>query len=327
MLTFRTILHACRPGLSRNTMADDVGEMRVMKSKKSVNFGGAFHQAVEEPHAAASASVQRSGISRRDKGTSSLAGLLVGGEGGGGVAQSTASMSAAKKARKRRRMWRRIMQRFSPAYWLHVLDKKLPILHPEATGRVAWDFFMLALVVYVCFMEPYNIAFGYFPLDLTPILPDPPAGPAAPPDAPMPPPFAPTAPPMPAFLPNAQDDAWEKARLGLEDWNWAIDAFFWMDLLSNFRTAYVDATATLIRSGAEIAKHYLHTWFPIDLLACIPFTEVRWALWSRASGADSFPRMKRAASLLLMHFPEIGYFGQSAPTSCSCPDAPTPCLR
>ena len=38
-----------------------------------------------------------------------------------------------------------------------------------------------------------------------------------------------------------------------------------------FRTAYVDHTATMVRDGPKIARHYLATWFTVDLLACIPF--------------------------------------------------------
>jgi hypothetical protein len=62
-------------------------------------------------------------------------------------------------------------------------------------------------------------------------------------------------------------------------WNMVIDGFFWADLLSNFRLAYVDQTATMIRDGPKIAKHYLATWFTADLLACIPFDLVRGWGW------------------------------------------------
>lgn len=42
----------------------------------------------------------------------------------------------------------------------------------------------------------------------------------------------------------------------------------------NFRTAYIDATATLVRDGSQIARHYSHTWFPVDFVATFPFDAV-----------------------------------------------------
>ena len=47
-----------------------------------------------------------------------------------------------------------------------------------------------------------------------------------------------------------------------------------MDLLLNFRSAYIDQTATTIRDGATIARVYLKTWFTLDLLACVPFDAI-----------------------------------------------------
>jgi potassium voltage-gated channel Eag-related subfamily H protein 6 len=54
----------------------------------------------------------------------------------------------------------------------------------------------------------------------------------------------------------------------------AIDSAFAIDILLNFRTAYIDATATLVRDGARIAAHYSRTWFPIDVVATFPFDAV-----------------------------------------------------
>ncbi len=55
---------------------------------------------------------------------------------------------------------------------------------------------------------------------------------------------------------------------------WGVDAFFAVDICCNFRTAYVDSTATLVRDGGAVATHYLKTWFGVDLMATIPFEAI-----------------------------------------------------
>jgi hypothetical protein len=52
--------------------------------------------------------------------------------------------------------------------------------------------------------------------------------------------------------------------------DWLILSCFWMDLLSNFFTAYFDQQ-TLVVNKYRIAKHYLRTWFVVDFLSCFPF--------------------------------------------------------
>jgi potassium voltage-gated channel Eag-related subfamily H protein 6 len=45
----------------------------------------------------------------------------------------------SKSAARRRRFWRKmVMQTLNPRYWVHVLNKKLPIIHPDR--RIGWDF-------------------------------------------------------------------------------------------------------------------------------------------------------------------------------------------
>ena len=54
-----------------------------------------------------------------------------------------------------------------------------------------------------------------------------------------------------------------------------IDALFLVDILVNFRYAYVHPkTSEEIRDGKRITIHYLKTRFFIDLLATIPFDTI-----------------------------------------------------
>ena len=63
----------------------------------------------------------------------------------------------SKSSARRKRFWRKVRMRLNPLYWLHVLNKVLPIIKPESRARLTWDMLMLALVVYVCYMIPYEI--------------------------------------------------------------------------------------------------------------------------------------------------------------------------
>ncbi|KAL6749390.1 hypothetical protein V8C86DRAFT_2849289 [Haematococcus lacustris] len=136
--------------------------------------------------------------------------------GGGGSAMS-------KSAARRRRMWRRVAMRCNPRYWVLVLDKTLPIIHPDSLGRRMWDVTILILVVYNVIMVPYEVGFSQ---------------------------------PLPRIL---------------DPMNFGIDGLFAIDICLNYRTAYVDHTATLIRDGKKIAAHYTRTWFLVDLVATVPF--------------------------------------------------------
>jgi len=51
----------------------------------------------------------------------------------------------------------------------------------------------------------------------------------------------------------------------------AIDVIFFLDIIYNFRTAYVDDQGNMIRDSKKIAGNYLKSWFSIDVLASIPF--------------------------------------------------------
>lgn len=53
-----------------------------------------------------------------------------------------------------------------------------------------------------------------------------------------------------------------------------IDVLFALDVFYTFRTAYMDSKGEMVRDGGKIAKHYLGSWFPIDILASMPLEYV-----------------------------------------------------
>jgi CRP-like cAMP-binding protein len=71
-----------------------------------------------------------------------------------------------------------------------------------------------------------------------------------------------------------------------------IDCYFIIDLLLNFRTAYINsASGEPVWDPRMIARQYLKSWFPIDLVASIPFD----VILSNTSGR--FPRLVRIMRL------------------------------
>lgn len=60
----------------------------------------------------------------------------------------------------------------------------------------------------------------------------------------------------------------------VEPWitlDWIVTAFFAVDMVVSFLSAYWDKDKHLIVDGGQIAKHYLRGWFWIDLVATFPF--------------------------------------------------------
>jgi hypothetical protein len=57
--------------------------------------------------------------------------------------------------------------------------------------------------------------------------------------------------------------------------NWIIDFFFFLDILVNFRTTFIDQkTGDEVFNGKKIARNYIKSRFWIDFLATIPFDKV-----------------------------------------------------
>ena len=66
--------------------------------------------------------------------------------------------------------------------------------------------------------------------------------------------------------------------------NWFLDAFvdlyFIVDIFVNFRTGYIDADGMIENRPGLIARHYLRTWFTIDIVSCLPVSYVAQAMES-----------------------------------------------
>ncbi|XP_056011708.1 potassium voltage-gated channel subfamily H member 8-like isoform X2 [Ostrea edulis] len=50
-----------------------------------------------------------------------------------------------------------------------------------------------------------------------------------------------------------------------------VEIMFIIDIALNFRTSVIDKSGHVVYDGRLIAKHYVKGWFPLDLLAAIPF--------------------------------------------------------
>jgi len=74
---------------------------------------------------------------------------------------------------------------------------------------------------------------------------------------------------------------------------YVLEGIFWFDMLQSFRTAFIEH-GRLVRAPKEIAKHYLHFWFWIDLLANIPWETLASALCKTKVHRKTFKIMKWA---------------------------------
>ena len=52
--------------------------------------------------------------------------------------------------------------------------------------------------------------------------------------------------------------------------NYAIDIFFFFELIINFNSAYTDDKKEIVDNRKQIAKRYLSGWFFIDLVSILP---------------------------------------------------------
>jgi len=87
---------------------------------------------------------------------------------------------------------------------------------------------------------------------------------------------------------------------GLKVWDALVDCMFILDILLQFDTAFYHKDGTLELDRRAIAKNYLVSWFPVDLVASIP---VDWFLAednssASALGAAKVPRLLRLGRLL-----------------------------
>ena len=50
-----------------------------------------------------------------------------------------------------------------------------------------------------------------------------------------------------------------------------VDVFFFLDVVLNFHTTYVNPAGEVISDPKLIRRNYLRSWFFIDLMSCLPF--------------------------------------------------------
>ncbi|GLI67898.1 hypothetical protein VaNZ11_012222 [Volvox africanus] len=70
------------------------------------------------------------------------------------------------------------------------------------------------------------------------------------------------------------------ASTGVDKSHIAVLIVFWIDIIVQFRTAYVSSAGELERDSRQIAAHYCRTWFFLDLGSSIPWAEVLQAVLS-----------------------------------------------
>ena len=79
-----------------------------------------------------------------------------------------------------------------------------------------------------------------------------------------------------AFVRAESTSVWDFAD-PLGNFEFVIDVFFLVDILRNFRTAYVNERGEVIADAWSIALNYLRTWFVLDLVASFP---IEWFIGS-----------------------------------------------
>lgn len=65
-----------------------------------------------------------------------------------------------------------------------------------------------------------------------------------------------------------------------------VDGLFFLDVVYNFFTAYMDHHLNLVTDKRAIARNYLGTYFPIDLVSTIPFDRIGQAAFSSSEGSE-----------------------------------------
>lgn len=171
------------------------------------------------------------------------------------------------------------------------------MLHPASLHKLHWDYFIIAVVLYNVFYLPFDMAFGAcevrrrrrrrplpfqllsqrceladavqsrsrsttranghkrraaWPINLTDVS-------------------------IQHFIRSLQYDARVRAQERtcaespvLSALGYIADAVFWTDLVVSFRTGYVDNKQIVHMNPFFVARHYLRTWFAVDLVSCLP---------------------------------------------------------
>lgn len=93
-----------------------------------------------------------------------------------------------------------------------------------------------------------------------------------------------------AFNDSNTLDAWELVDL-------FIDFFFFLDLIVNSTSAYIDCNSNLVTDRKKILLNYLKSWFIIDLLSCIPFSMIAVITQNKSNQTNRFFRFIRLPRL------------------------------
>eukprot|EP00929_Paragymnodinium_shiwhaense_P118954 TRINITY_DN9084_c0_g1_i2.p1 TRINITY_DN9084_c0_g1~~TRINITY_DN9084_c0_g1_i2.p1 ORF type:complete len:873 (-),score=228.69 TRINITY_DN9084_c0_g1_i2:96-2714(-) len=110
------------------------------------------------------------------------------------------------------------------------------ILREKSFGRVMWDTLMAFLLFYLCIFLPLMIGFGTENVNEQ----------------------AKSA---------GSDIAWWRIMNVLDE---AVNWLFIVDMLINFRTTFFTKDGREVFDSIKVAKHYMKTWFFIDLLSSLP---------------------------------------------------------
>eukprot|EP01006_Ploeotia_vitrea_P007575 TRINITY_DN17489_c0_g1_i1.p1 TRINITY_DN17489_c0_g1~~TRINITY_DN17489_c0_g1_i1.p1 ORF type:complete len:759 (-),score=368.03 TRINITY_DN17489_c0_g1_i1:61-2133(-) len=98
-----------------------------------------------------------------------------------------------------------------------------------------------------------------------------------------------------AFLP------WRVAFSDADDVSWldiVVDVLFGIDIIMSFFTAYEDKRGRVITTHSMIVKHYLRTWFVLDLIATFPFYLISRDNVTRVSSFARVPRLLKLFRLV-----------------------------
>ncbi|CAH1375325.1 potassium voltage-gated channel subfamily H member 8 isoform X2 [Tenebrio molitor] len=76
-----------------------------------------------------------------------------------------------------------------------------------------------------------------------------------------------------------------------------VEALFFIDILLNFRTTYVNRKGEVVSNWRAISLNYLRTWFIVDMLAALPF-DLLYALYGEEKSSPFQPHLIKLTRLL-----------------------------
>ncbi|OQR87662.1 transcriptional regulator, Crp/Fnr family [Achlya hypogyna] len=148
----------------------------------------------------------------------------------------------------------------TPAHWSIVL--------PDSRLRRLWDPLQLVLLVYACVFSPYLSCFRVLPLDG-----------------------------YVAYYNLTATDI-KATRSWIQSLDFLMDALYLVDILLQFRFAYVDVkSGNVVKSPRRIAARYLHGWFVFDVLVTIPWDVLLFASPGEETMVVELVRVGRLARL------------------------------